>query len=128
MRTIKFRSQRQYDGKWVYGDLENSPIGKFCRIHEYKDNGYYKGEVDVDPDTVGQFTGLTDKNGKEVYEGDIVRYRPNNKVYQVVFKDGIFWGEGNNGCGCAAHFFPACEIIGNIHDNPELIEKGGDHE
>lgn len=128
MRTIKFRAQRNYDGKWVYGDLENSPIGKFYRIHEYKDNGYYKGEVDVDPDTVGQFTGLQDANSKDVYEGDIVRYRPNNKVYQVVFKDGIFWGEGNNGCGCAAHFFPSCEIIGNVFDNSELIEKGGDHE
>ena len=128
MRVIKFRSQRHCDGKWVYGDLENSPIGKFCRIHEYKDNGYYKGQVDVDPDTVGQFTGLTDKDGKEVYEGDIVRYQRNGKTYQVVFKDGIFWGEGNNGCGCAAHFFPSCEIVGNVFDNTELLEKGGTNE
>lgn len=128
MRAIKFRSQRSYDGKWVYGDLENSPIGKFCRIHEYKENGYYKGAVDVDPETVGQFTGLQDAHGTDVYEGDIVRYQRNNKTYQVVFKDGIFWGEGENGNGCAAHFFPSCEIVGNVIDNPELIEKGGSHE
>jgi len=128
MRTIKFRSQRNCDGKLVYGDLENSPIGKFCRIHEYKDNGYYKGQVDVDPDTIGQFTGLTDKNGNDVYEGDILRYPLSGKTYQVVFKDGIFWGEGDNGCGCAAHFFPSCEIVGNIYDNPEMIKKGDNNE
>ena len=126
MRTIKFRAQRNYDGKWVYGDLENSPIGKFCRIHEYKENGYYKGEVDVDPETVGQFTGFQDTNGRDVYEGDILHSLINNKTYQVVFKDGFFWGEGKYGCGCAARFFPSCEIAGNIHDNPDLIEKGGE--
>jgi hypothetical protein len=116
------------DGHWVYGDLENSPIGKFYRIHEYKDNGYYKGEVDVDPATVGEFTGLQDANGTDVYEGDILHYPRNNKTYQVVFKDGIFWGEGENGCGCAAHFFPSCVIIGNVFDNHDLIEKGGNNE
>lgn len=115
MRTIKFRG-KDFAGTWWYGYPslhEGNPV-----IHPLKCVG---ASMLVDPDTVGQFTGLTDKNGKEVYEGDIVRYRPNNKVYQVVFKDGIFWGEGNNGCGCAAHFFPACEIVGNIHD----VEKGG---
>lgn len=125
MRTIKFRAYRVNDTSWAFGDL----------VHLKNDAGFYEVYIQddgvpllVDPDSVGQFTGIRDKKGRGIYEGDIVRYRPNNKVYQVVFKDGIFWGEGNNGCGAAAHFFPACEIIGNIHDNPELIEKGGDHE
>lgn len=121
MRTIKFRG-RDSNGNWHYGDLEHSPIDKFCRIHEYWDNGLYKSQYDVNPATVGQFTGLTDADGKDIYEGDIVRYQRNNKTYQVVFKDGIFCGEGENG-GCAAHFFPSCEIVGNIHD-----KKGGNNE
>lgn len=121
MRTIEFRGKRVNDGQWVYGDLETRPTLDVAAIHQYNEIGIYDCQDYVDKDTVGQFTGLQDANGVDVYEGDIVRYRPNNKVYQVVFKDGIFWGEGNNGCGCAAHFFPACEIVGNIHD----VEKGG---
>lgn len=128
MRTIKFRG-KDSNGEWHYGNLEQG----------VSDNGiemaFIAPEIPfvitaqtyiVDPETVGEFTGLQDANGTDVYEGDIVRYRPNNKTYQVVFKDGIFWGEGENGCGCAAHFFPSCEIVGNIHDNPELLEKGGE--
>ena len=125
MRTIKFRAYRVNDTSWAFGDL----------VHLKNDAGFYEVYIQddgvpllVDPDSVGQFTGIRDKKGRGIYEGDIVRYRPNNKVYQVVFKDGIFWGEGENGCGCAAHFFPSCEIIGNVFDNTELIEKGGEHE
>lgn len=128
MRKIEFRGKRVNDGQWVYGDLETRPTLDVAAIHQYNEIGIYDCQDYVDKDTVGQFTGLQDANGVDIYEGDIVRYRPNNKTYQVVFKDGIFWGEGENGCGCAAHFFPSCEIVGNIHDNPELLEKGGDHE
>lgn len=122
MRTIKFRAQNIASNKWLYGDIRYHTND----VYIFEQGGII-GEQ-VKPETVGQFTGKTDKNGTDVYEGDIVRYRPNNKVYQVVFKDGIFWGEGNNGHGCAAHFFPTCEIIGNVFDNSELIEKGGEHE
>lgn len=128
MRMIKFRGKDIMDNHWVYGDLETRPAYGLSIILQYNENGVYDRHYKVEKASVCQFTGLTDKNGKDVYEGDIVRYRPNNKVYQVVFKDGIFWGEGENGCGCAAHFFPSCEIIGNVFDNPELIEKGGTHE
>lgn len=124
MRTIKFRGK---DRKWFYGSHVQLRDEHFIVRNEPSIGKMFCSNL-VEPDTVGQFTGLKDKNGVEVYEGDIVRYRPNNKTYQVVFKDGIFWGEDNNGCGCAAHFFPACEIIGNVFDNSELIEKGGKHE
>lgn len=119
MRTIKFRGKNILTGEWVYGTGIHVTDDK---VHINVDSPF---GYEVTPATVGQFTGLQDANGTDVYEGDIVRYRPNNKTYQVVFKDGIFWGEGNNGHGCAAHFFPSCEILGNVFDNPELIKKGG---
>lgn len=134
MISYKFRGKQYKTGEWLVGDLihfrHNVMIlpldADWFDFVPRKDNPFRlpSDKFVVDPETVGQFTGLFDKNGKEIYEGDIVRYRPNNKVYQVVFKDGIFWGEGENGCGCAAHFFPACEIVGNVFDNPGLIEKG----
>lgn len=122
MRTIKFRG-KDFAGVWWYGHLsshEGYPI-----IHPMKCIG---ASILVEDGTVGEFTGLQDVNGADVYEGDILRYPQNNKTYQVVFKDGIFWGEGNNGSGASAHFFPSCEIVGNVFDNPELLEKGGKHE
>jgi len=133
MRTIKFRGKRLHDGEWVYGnplvvDTEERKVAMIVTFHEAYPDILAKVTTSVEFNTLGQFTGLQDANGTDVYEGDIVRYQRNKKTYQVVFKDGIFWGEGNNGCGCAAHFFPACEIIGNVIDNPELIKKGGEHE
>ena len=130
MRTIEFRG-RDEKGEWHYGNL----LADSCV--DGKDAAFISPGFPVvltamiyrvDPATVGQFTGLTDKNGNDVYEGDILRYPLSGKTYQVVFKDGIFWGEGGNGCGASTHFFPSCEIIGNIYDNPEMIKKGGDHE
>lgn len=122
MRVIKFRG-KDFAGTWWYGFLsshEGYPI-----IHLMK---CIDASILVEDETVGEFTGLQDSNGTDVYEGDIVRYQHNNKTYQVVFKEGIFWGEGENGNGCAAHFFPSCEIVGNVFDNPELLEKGDSHE
>lgn len=77
--------------------------------------------VEVHPESVGQFTGLTDKSGKEIYDGDIL---DGNRV--VTFKYGAFWNDEIFGKGK----FPICfhlsekldhKIIGNIHDNPELL-------
>ena len=125
MRTIKFRGKDE-KGEWHYGDFENSPIGKFCRIHEYRDNGFYKWHADVDPATVGQFTGLQDAEGTDIYEGDLLLSEENAEVFEVVydaprfcFKDNVFGFRFLN----HPEFF---HVIGNIHDNPDLIEKGGE--
>ena len=127
MREIKFRGFNTKRNQWLHGSHILNRGTHFVAPDEFADGKTWE-DYEVEEESIGQFTGLHDKNGKEIYEGDIVRYRPNNKTYQVVFKDGIFFGEGIDGDGAASHFFPSCEIVGNVYNNPKLIEKGGNNE
>lgn len=132
MREILFRGKCTANGKWVYGDLLNVGVDYDYAIRTY--GGREHGQVNaVNEKTVGQYTGLTDKNGKRIWEGDIVKtYKFNtpNKKYIIKFDLllGAFIGEsaddmyfttfdGDSDC---------FEIIGNIHDNPELLEGGAE--
>ena len=120
MRTIKFRGSDS-NGKWHYGDLVHSAQGEFVRIHDYGTNGFYKWFSDVVPESIGQFTGLHDKNGKEIYEGDIIRHKDMVKPYHVIYDGHQFTpNDGFRSLSYPKHW----EVIGNIHDNPELM-KGG---
>lgn len=147
MRTIKFRGKDTETDKWVYGfylrleDIFRKPIEGKKRIT----NRIYTGSADscvapttgyefsgdwyeVDPDSIGQFTGLMDCKGREIYEGDIVRVRITNDRFKKNprFRNGVvtfceYDGGWTN--GCYFRFLPQrMEVIGNIHDNPELME------
>lgn len=131
MRTIKFRGKRAYNGEWVYGDLLRMS-GVPCIYPDPAPNGW--NDYEVIPDTVGQFTGLLDKNGKEIYEGDMVSYRYHIRRPDSLVRNEInYIGFRQSEC----KFIVVCknrhhdlhepynlqvEVIGNIHDNPELLK------
>lgn len=148
MREILFRGKKENYG-WVYGSLVQAPgfVGIIERDEERYDYPYMDsttGCIDgnaciVDPDTVGQYTGLTDKNGTKIFEGDVVRAvlmaSKSTLPFEwpaapVVYK-GTRFGlayKSNIGFVSLDGFAPTvtCEVLGNIHDNPELMEV--DHE
>ena len=123
MRTIKFRWQKISNGVWVYGSLVSSDALNTA-IYFQVGNGSIKQMewVYVNPDTVGQFTGLLDKNGKEIYEGDVVRHIDRN--YSVDFYNGAFCLVDDLGVihEDVANVMRSSTIIGNIHDNPDLTK------
>lgn len=144
MRDIKFRGKRVDNGEWVLGDLiKDSRTWYFIKPPDNVCYGQHGGRwcgnhyVDrVDPETVGQFTGLLDKKGKEIYEGDILQSQIGDKnVWKVLFDDGSFVIEqikSHKIRGKKKHAQDFCcaddielyqlVVIGNLHDNPELLE------
>ena len=123
MRQIKFRAQDIASNKWLYGDLRHHK-DDVCIFEQ----GGTKGEQ-VKRDTVGQFTGLRDINGKDIYEGDIldVNYADEESYLEVRFVRGVFaflWdGDLDDEFPCNAPTHEWAKVIGNIYDNPELIKR-----
>lgn len=126
MREILFKAKRKDNGKWVKGDAIHEPIGMSIR---YEKNGM-SVRVPVDPDTLCQYTGLTDKNGQKIWEYDICEmvYDGTIYIYVVVWDKTELDFKGTNGkenYGCNFEYLGCCEeiiVIGNIFDNPELLE------
>ena len=115
MRKIKFRGKRVDNGKWLYGDL--TTYDNDCVICDNDDGGY----LPIVRETVGQFTGLFDKNGKEIYEGDIL-FDYDDDYYVVEFSEGRFAAVGD---GFEVDLFEIanrCSVIGNIHDDKEILK------
>ena len=128
MGTIKFRA-KNLDGEWVYGfyvEEDRQTLNGFEKKYLIvNDDGHHY----VKPETVGQFTGLYDKDGKEIYEGDV-----GTLLIVVEFRHGAFGyeycGEFYAWAGNHGFTFNPLDtdvdfcVVGNIHDNPEL-QKGG---
>lgn len=163
MREILFRGKREADNEWILGSLIVWPDGD-TQIYRHTHKGMcVMGKSMVQSETVGQYTGLTDKNGKKIFEGDVIRYNTFDDFdCHSVVKFGKYEQDGSAGeynpksCigwYCEVDNFTApdwadedpvfffndylkqqnllevndeCEIIGNIHDNPELLGGEGD--
>ena len=119
MREILFRGKTE-KGEWIYGSYINSVVraGAF---------GYIAGNNIVKPirvirNTVGQFTGLTDKNGKKIFEGDIVRVDKDGDIFEIMYCERGYFCANNDAWWEFIDELGKIEVIGNIHDNPELLE------
>lgn len=138
MRDILFRGKCYDTGDWVYGSFLSDIYGaKFPAIlnsAEYDDGNNIAHDYHfVCPQTVGQYTGLVDKNGTKIFEGDIIQSQyddpPEPPTLELVVWDTVAW------CQKQGHhdpepieyddfFLKTSMVIGNIHDNPELLEGG----
>lgn len=136
MREILFRGKRTDNSEWIEGiycpynwDMffKRLEIPQIIILSDNKEiDGFW---CEVIPKTVGQYTGLTDKNGTKIFEGDIVRY--GDTIHQVVFEQrnttayfGLVYSEIETMPFGHYQDLKQIEVIGNIHDNPELM-KGG---
>ena len=146
MREFLLRGKRTDNGEWVCGYYTKARYflnkKEMHIIFEPDVEAFphceFTGYEEILPETVGQFTGLTDKNGTKIFEGDIVRYgtntnrADNEEIYEVVFETrggsgyfGIRISEIETWQFCLEVPAKLMEVIGNIHDNPELL--GGEN-
>lgn len=126
MREILFRGKRVYNGEWLAGDLLANKYERpnICPI----------GDVNcypVIPETVGQYTGMKDKNGEKIFEGDIVKYSTTCEIFTVAWHGSFAefviseLQKPNKATRGSKNMYLVnryCEVIGNIYDNPELLE------
>ena len=140
-RNKGYHRTKYKNGDWVYGLLSRLYDENFQNLPAEMTNEYGVSGIEIDHNTVGQYTGLTDKNGKKIFEGDICSSK--GMIYQII------WLGDKYGWFCKVLKSISClidttmafplyqydnrpengyrqlEIIGNIHDNPELLKGGG---
>ena len=135
MREIEFRGKRPDNGEWVYGRgylADNGTIGYPASIYSDKHGEWRK----ICGETLGQYTGLKDKNGKKIFEGDIMGqlFHDYDENTEIVYKHGVLCAKpiskekyrplnAFDCCGWLPVTDPSYnfEVIGNIHDNPDLL-------
>lgn len=124
MREILFRGKRIDNGEWLFGDLRHIFHGEYRTHIVDNSNGLNNGVcgLEVDSSTIGQFTGLEDKLGTKIFEGDVIDDL--GVEYIVVFDSDYaqFRGKFDGWNAEISHIASRCEVIGNIYDNPELLE------
>ena len=144
MRVIKFRGKRADTGEWVYGDLltmgGRAFIASMYQWDSCDDPRDFVSMHEVLPETVGQITGLKDKDGREIFSGDILLEDcPRGYKYQVLTVPGGFAINQFQDELKAPLFFESladmqnnsyvsgnCSVIGNVFDTPELLKGGKD--
>jgi len=117
----------EFDGTFVYGNYIKYGEGALIvgNAVQADEDGYWPSWwVPVEPKTVGQFTSLTDVNGEDIYENDLISLTDDleDPVYRVVFDEAKFEIIGGGVCYDLGEEFMDCEVIGNVHTNPELLE------
>lgn len=127
MRQFKFRGKRKDTGKWLFGDLVRNINGEFAIVPPFQMNmNNICSNYEVRPESIGQFTGFFDKNGKEIYEGDMLAwfYHDKNFITETIFfRDGCFMVRDT----CCIGYISAMDtslrvVIGNIHDGQKLLK------
>ena len=135
MREILFHGKRTDNGEWIEGDVLQTRYHSGHIEYQIMPQTPVSSAVPVLPETIGQFTGLTDKNGVRIFEGDICRFKRFNDIHvgEIVFNvttasfvmryQSIVGAYGEK--ATQKMLLSVCddiEVIGNIHDNPELME------
>ena len=133
MREILFRGKRTINGDWVYGDFVHGNERKSLRdsIFVYDSETQSFNYYEINPYTLGQYTGLTDKNGKRIFEGDVAKVLQgkDKDIAYVGFENGAFMLYPKTGNIYERTLWEYwyndwdVEVIGNVHDNPDLLEK-----
>ncbi len=131
MREILFRGKRKDNGEWIVGHLLRYEDGRARIIESRTDIFCFADDPDttvvktyeVAPETVGQFTGLTDKNGKKIFDGDIIEAVCDNSFGECIKAPVVVRMDDYELMWDITHSYEY-EVIGNIHDNPELLGGG----